>query len=292
MVVVLGVPGCSQIFGLEPPTHGGATDAAGTDVDPPGRTDAHSDGAIELDTDGDGITDRDDNCPTVPNTSQFDEEKDGVGDVCDKCPISTNNADGDGDGVGDACDPNPQTGGEVLKLFEGFHAVPQTWTLDGGSWTQGPGDTLLGTATSGNQAGIYLPAAYSAHETVTTSATMTNALGTGYRIMAIKDDAAIGGFAVVCSTMIDSGTNTLYNNVYNQPAGTYYQRAAFNWSLNTPVIIKSVREDTDFDCIEAQGSTSATTMAFETTNTNNARIGLHIQSSVTRFDWLMVVTSP
>ena len=290
MVVVLGVPGCSQIFGLEPPTHGSATDAAGGDANHPSSSDAHSDGAIELDTDGDGITDRDDNCPTVSNAGQYDEEKDGIGDVCDKCPISTNNTDGDGDGVGDACDPNPQTGGEVLKLFEGFHAVPQAWSIDGGTWTQGSNDTLLGTTTTGNQGDIFLPAAYSAHETVTTSATMTSSLGTSFRIMGIKDNAAIGGFAVVCSTMNDSGT--LYNNVYEQPAGTFYQRTAFNWSLNTPVIIKSTREDTDFDCVDTQGATSTTTMAFESTNTNNARIGLHIQSCVTKFDWLMVVTSP
>ncbi|MBI1298389.1 hypothetical protein GC175_25930 [bacterium] len=58
------------------------------------------------DTDGDGICDNVDNCPTTANPDQADMDGDGVGDACDNC-ISTPNADQadtDGDGVGDACD--------------------------------------------------------------------------------------------------------------------------------------------------------------------------------------------
>ena len=43
-----------------------------------------------VDTDGDGIADDEDNCPTVPNADQADLDNDGTGDVCD------NDADGDG----------------------------------------------------------------------------------------------------------------------------------------------------------------------------------------------------
>ncbi len=61
------------------------------------------------DTDGDGVPDALDNCPTVPNPAQTDSDGDGVGDVCDNCPNTPNPAqtDSDGDSVGDVCDICP-----------------------------------------------------------------------------------------------------------------------------------------------------------------------------------------
>ncbi len=52
------------------------------------------------DTDGDGIPDSIDNCPTVPNPSQADADQDGIGDACDTC------TDTDGDGYGNPGFPN------------------------------------------------------------------------------------------------------------------------------------------------------------------------------------------
>lgn len=39
------------------------------------------------DTDGDGIPDSSDNCPTTANPDQADSDGDGIGDACDPCPI-------------------------------------------------------------------------------------------------------------------------------------------------------------------------------------------------------------
>jgi hypothetical protein len=39
-----------------------------------------------LDSDGDGVLDRTDNCPAVWNPDQADSDADGVGDACDDCP--------------------------------------------------------------------------------------------------------------------------------------------------------------------------------------------------------------
>lgn len=69
------------------------------------RTLEMSVGGADPDSDGDGLINIDDNCPTVGNPDQADADADGRGDACDNCPRAPNRdqADRDGDGVGDAC---------------------------------------------------------------------------------------------------------------------------------------------------------------------------------------------
>ena len=86
-----------------------------------------------IDTDGDGVPDDQDNCPTTPNPDQVDTDGDGIGDACDPCPLDPANdadgdgvcgnvdncpatpnpdqADADGDGLGDACDADDDNDG-------------------------------------------------------------------------------------------------------------------------------------------------------------------------------------
>jgi hypothetical protein len=65
------------------------------------------------DEDGDGIFDRDDNCPDTFNPQQEDADGDGVGDACDACngaclttsEVCTDLVDNDGNGLVDCRDP-------------------------------------------------------------------------------------------------------------------------------------------------------------------------------------------
>jgi len=68
---------------------------------------------VEEDSDGDGMINSLDNCPTTANADQLDTDGDGVGDACDNCinTSNTNQLDTDGDGTGNACDDDDDNDG-------------------------------------------------------------------------------------------------------------------------------------------------------------------------------------
>jgi hypothetical protein len=89
------------------------------------------------DADGDEVPDASDNCPSVANTDQADNDGDGAGDACDgdddddgvadtgdNCPFTANfdQADIDGDGQGDACDADDDNDG----VADGVDNCPST----------------------------------------------------------------------------------------------------------------------------------------------------------------------
>jgi len=126
-------------------------DDAGVGVEQPLTTSNNSSNErtlLELDTDGDYIPDALDNCPSVQNPDQADEDGDGNGDPCtarqdtdgdsvpdksDNCPnIATSDfSDQDGDGLGDSCDktpagrePEPEPGPELGSQGDAAETEP------------------------------------------------------------------------------------------------------------------------------------------------------------------------
>jgi Thrombospondin type 3 repeat/von Willebrand factor type A domain/Putative metal-binding motif len=70
----------------------------------------------DVDSDGDGVIDRLDNCPTAKNANQADADQDKRGDVCDNCIRIANYSqkDSDGDGTGDACAVKPDRDNDAI----------------------------------------------------------------------------------------------------------------------------------------------------------------------------------
>lgn len=102
------------------------------------------------DTDLDTIPDATDNCPTIANTAQLNEDGDDRGNACDLCPhmvgaVPGTDADTDTDGIGDQCDP--RVGADRLVVFLGFDGTDELaafssragsnmWSISGGQLHQ------------------------------------------------------------------------------------------------------------------------------------------------------------
>nr|HEX4317235.1 thrombospondin type 3 repeat-containing protein [Kofleriaceae bacterium] len=144
---------------------GGATrhDAAIADT---ARGDAGSDGSgsagsggsgSDGDMDGDGVPDKQDNCPTIANPDQADEDGDKLGDVCDNCPHLSNKdqQDSDRDGVGDVCDPRPGSVDHIVMFLPFNHASDITgWQYGGVGSASVANGSLTIAAASAHDLGI------------------------------------------------------------------------------------------------------------------------------------------
>jgi hypothetical protein len=84
------------------------------------------------DVDGDGVVNKQDNCPETPNANQADADEDGAGDACDPCPHDPDD-DLDGDGVCGDVDNCPDVVNPPALPSDDFEAGAPGW----GAWSLG-----------------------------------------------------------------------------------------------------------------------------------------------------------
>lgn len=165
--LVFCVVGCSFGSGSNEGNGGNdpKPDAAVTDGGD--RTDAGIDAPVveDDDPDRDNVKTPVDNCPSVANPLQANDDGDARGDACDTCPWKANEStfDPDNDKLTDDCDPDPRFA-DQLVYFEGFDklrtgdVLPAGWTVVGttGQWTMSTASGTISGAHASDATGVAL----------------------------------------------------------------------------------------------------------------------------------------
>jgi hypothetical protein len=249
-------------------------------------------GEIDRDRDGDGVIDRDDNCPDHANPTQGDEDSDATGDVCDPCPPFDDNSDADGDGVGDACDPHPEVAGDELIAFEGFAGeLGQAWTVTGTFSIAGGDGVANAVANHSTLVTIASPAAQRVE--IRAAAQLVSITATGLTLGAngLVDRLADGtddGIVCQLSALVDGDQQQL--RIFDTFESKVIDTAPHAFAAGTASELRLRRNGTSYACratnpsLELAGSAAFAPAA--------PRIGLRARNAVVRYQWVMVVSSP
>lgn len=231
------------------------------------------------DFDLDGILDANDNCPTVINVGQGNEDGDKFGDACDPCPIvaDDNPPNADGDEVADACDPLPTMPGDHIKYFEGFHsAVPAGWE-EVGMWTHDTGAVV----TSSASASLGVVATDRSRETVSAAVTF-DAAGTA----GVVDNKMVAGSTGVACVLGAQGVA-----VYSLADAANPTTQAYPLTTGTRYVVKLKRDANAYTCSVSDGTATGTTTKNLVISNTPWVSGLVASNATVRFHWFMVVES-
>jgi hypothetical protein len=257
--------------------------------------DAEQDAALVPDAvgdeDHDGVPDNVDNCPTVYNPDQANEDGDRFGDVCDPCPPYPDAdpvVDTDHDGVSDACDPNPTVPGDKIAVFEGFVEPPPTAQLFG-TWTFSDGNAYAPSGLNVSSAMTWqLPAGTS--ETVTAFVTADEFFGSNtprpIGVVHFYDNA--DNTNVLCVFGITSFETEVFAIVANTTSIIVDETAPV--ATGTATTVASERVGSSYGCTGQDAPMQLTTTYAGSSTPNN--VGLFTLNAATHYAWAMIVTSP
>jgi hypothetical protein len=277
----------------------GQTCVAGTCGGPVLEVDAAIDTRPDafIDSDGDGIDDSVDNCRDKPNPDQGDEDKDGLGDECDPCPIDADNTDPDGDGVAGLCDPHPNTPGDKIVMFDGFHgAIKTTWQRVGTGTIAATGDDAVITDTANQTAALVAPAATFGNGMImarvivdaTPGATRTAlTLGLPY------NPATSRGIECELHAPTPGSTAGREVSLFDSLAATEPANNQLVWQFATPYRLTMVRNGTSYLC-SARDDNGVVNAANNGTASIPAQseVALVASGTTAHLAWVLVVSSP
>lgn len=247
--------------------------------------------AGSTDIDGDGILNDVDNCPTVANPNQHDEEEDSVGDVCDPCPVTADNNDSDGDGVGDGCDPRPDLAGDAFVVFEPFaQTLPAGWTMMNGTWSVG-NDELRVVSSAGTVSSVRTNTPATSRMIAATSVVPDQVFGPVASVgIVLPYASALGGGGIQCS-LLQSGMNR-FLSLFDLGPDTAIDNDAFAWTANANYVLLAARDGTSYQCGGYSDSMMQAATGTSPTIIPNPTIGVRSEGTTARFQWLMIISMP
>jgi hypothetical protein len=247
------------------------------------------------DLDGDGIPNTSDNCPNYANANQGNEDGDPLGDPCDPCPIDPASppVDPDNDMVSDSCDPRPTMPGDMITLFEGFHAgVPATWQVIGTSAPAGDDVTL----SSADRGALVPPSNGPTNGYVSLKARITQTVGNAdSALAAVLPYNPSTDNGIFCELYApDAGSQQgreldLWDAVAQQSRGTQ----GYNWQLNTVYTLTMRKTGNAYTCqATPMGGAMVQTTGSTGSNPGMSKAAVFIYGMNVSVQWMLIVASP